>query len=118
VKERRKDVERNEEDDEKEKKLTSFLLLIFFSSAVEQCWGMTPACGVTSILLTHTHHTYFVGEGIIVEEFPPCPRTHVPLPPTTIQSPYFLLILVRSGAPHFGETLSYRPYWLGVAIGG
>ena len=47
---------RNEEDEEKEKTHTRlFLFLFFFSLSLEQCWGMTPACGVSSILLTYTH---------------------------------------------------------------
>jgi hypothetical protein len=51
---------RNEEDEEKEKNtLTSFLISVFVFSSLEQCWGMTPACGVSSILLTYTHtHTH------------------------------------------------------------
>jgi len=58
----------------KKKKHTHvFSYFFFFSLSLEQCWGMTPACGVSSILLTyththtHTHHTYSVAEGIIAE---------------------------------------------------
>lgn len=50
----------------KRKKHTHVFSYFFFSfffffppfSSLEQCWGMTPACGVSSILLTYTHtHT-------------------------------------------------------------
>ena len=33
----------------------SYFFFFFFPLSLEQCWGMTPACGVSSILLTYTH---------------------------------------------------------------